>query len=49
MACAGVSNSFEAFFQERQLLAHSARSAYGSFPVLSARWRLIEKDSNGST
>ena len=30
-------------------LAPSARTAYGSFPVLSARWRLIGKDSNGST
>jgi hypothetical protein len=29
-------------------MAPSARSAYGSSPVLSARWRLIEKDSNGS-
>ena len=29
-------------------LAPSARTAYGSFPVLSARWRLIGKDSNGS-
>jgi hypothetical protein len=28
-------------------LAPSARTAYGSFPVLSARWRLIGKDSNG--